>query len=428
MAYSELIKSLDTLRMYIRSFYLYGFKGREGFSQKSARTYDDEKRRIENYLSGYMAFRQDAGGKVTFVSIDSRQVSRNPFYTVFKAKSFTAQDIFIHFSLMDILYAPEVKLTLREILDEMGSVYLDGFSPSLMPEESGVRKKLKEYEALGLVRAEKQGKAMLYSRADSPGLSALQDAVSFFSEAAPCGILGNFLLDKYPAAEQKACDVFAFRHHYLTSAIESDFLCMAFEAIRDHRFLNLNQGKGGDKRIMGLEVVPLMIYQSTQGGRMYLMAYRRNGRYFLALRFDYILSMKLGGVYDGFEQKRAEFELLRKNIWGVALKQNKKHNDISTEHVTFTVRFGEGEEYIYQRLLREKRYGTVTLLDGHTARFDADVYDPQELFPWARTFICRITEFGCSDGYVTRRFYDDIRTMSRMYGLTDGKEAGDAVQ
>ena len=202
MAYSELIKSLDTLRMYIRSFYLYGFKGREGLSQKSARTYDDEKRRIENYLSGYMAFRQDAGGKVTFVSIDSRQVSRNPFYTVFKAKSFTAQDIFIHFSLMDILYAPEVKLTLREILDEMGSVYLDGFSPSLMPEESGVRKKLKEYEALGLVRAEKQGKAMLYSRADSPDLSALQDAVSFFSEAAPCGILGNFLLDKYPAAEQ----------------------------------------------------------------------------------------------------------------------------------------------------------------------------------------------------------------------------------
>jgi hypothetical protein len=165
-----------------------------------------------------------------------------------------------------------------------------------------------------------------------------------------------------------------------------------------------------------------MIYQSTQGGRMYLMAYRPRGKYFLALRFDYIIGMTIGDEYAGFEQKRAEFEELRNHIWGVALKQNKKHNDTSTVHVTFRITFSEEEKFIYQRLLREKRCGTVTLLDDNNAQFDADVFDPQEIIPWARTFICRITFFDCSDKYIARRFYGDIRKMNRMYLVEEKTE------
>ena len=166
-----------------------------------------------------------------------------------------------------------------------------------------------------------------------------------------------------------------------------------------------------------------MIYQSTQGGRMYLMAYRPRGKYFLALRFDYIVSIQTGGEYAGFDQKRVEFEKLRNYIWGVALKQNKNHNDTTTTHVTFRIHFEEDEKFILQRLEREKRCGTVTLLDNNNAQFDADVFDPQEIIPWARTFICRITFFDCSDKNVARRFYGDIRKMKQMY---DG--GSDAVQ
>ena len=148
---------------------------------------------------------------------------------------------------------------------------------------------------------------------------------------------------------------------------------------------------------------------------MYLMAYRPHGKYFLALRFDYIVSMKVGEVYEGFEQKRAEFENLRKHIWGVALKQNKRHNDTATTHVSFKVHFDDDEKFIYQRLLREKRCGTVTLLDENTAQFDADIFDAMEIIPWARTFICRITDFRCTDIGITRRFYADIRKMKNLY-------------
>ena len=102
------------------------------------------------------------------------------------------------------------------------------------------------------------------------------------------------------------------------------------------------------------------------------MAYNRRKKYFMPLRVDYILSIKLGEIYEGWEQKRAEFNQVRKHIWGVALKMDKKHNDVQTTHVSFTVRFGDEEEFIYERLVREKRIGEVTRFDRNTARFDAD--------------------------------------------------------
>lgn len=417
MAYSELIKNLETLRTYVRSFYIYGFKTRDKFLGKSARTYDDEKRRLENYLSDYMAFRTDENGKVTFLSIDSRRIPHNPLYKIFKAKSFTAMDISLHFMLMDILFDCDENngKTLAQILDEINSVYLKDFSADALPEESTLRKKLKEYENLGLISSIKKGKTAEYFRNKMTDLRGTEDALAFFSEIAPCGVAGSFLFDKLSSDAQKKSEVFQFKHHYITSSIESDFMEQAFDAIREHRFLFVGQKKNEEDRLFENQVVPMMIYQSTQGGRMYLMAYRPHGKYFQALRFDYIVKMETGEVYEGFEQKRAEFEALRKNIWGVALKQNKKHNDTTTTHVTFRVHFEDDEKFIYQRLVREKRCGTVNLLDANNAQFDADVFDPQEIIPWARTFICRITYFDCSDKYVSRKFFDDIRKMSKMY-------------
>lgn len=428
MAYSELIKNLDTLRTYIRSFYIYGFKSRDKFTGKSMRTYDDEKRRLENYLDGYMTFRPDENGKVNFVSIDSRHTPHNPLYKLFKAKSFTAMDISLHFMVMDILVGGEKK-TLNQILDEINSVYLDVFSSEVVPEESTLRKKLKEYEELGLIKSEKDGKTMLYCRSPLSDLSGLEDVLNFFSETDPCGVIGNFLFDKLPKEAQQEGEIFQYKHHYITSTIESDFVEQVFQAIREHRYLTIEQKRSEDDRTFPNEVIPLMIYQSTQGGRMYLMAYRPRGKYFLALRFDYIVGMETNGVYEGFEQKRAEFEELRNHIWGVALKQNKKHNDTTTVHVTFRITFSEEEKFIYQRLLREKRSGTVTLLDDNNAQFDVDVYDPQEIIPWVRTFICRITFFDCTDKYIVRRFYGDIRKMNRMYlGEEEDVEADDVIQ
>lgn len=76
MAYTELIKNFERVREYMRQFYLYGFKRREEYSVKSARSYDDDRRRIETWLGEYMGFKSGANGKNVFISIDSRAVKK----------------------------------------------------------------------------------------------------------------------------------------------------------------------------------------------------------------------------------------------------------------------------------------------------------------------------------------------------------------
>ena len=73
---------------------------------------------------------------------------------------------------------------------------------------------------------------------------------------------------------------------------------------------------------------------------------------------------------------------------------------------------GKNERYIINRLNREKRIGTVEKLDGTHYRFKADVYDTNELTPWIRTFIGRITAFDFSNRSIENRIKKDIMKMA----------------
>ena len=127
MAYSELIKNFNKIRDYMRDFYVYGFKSRDDYTKKSARSYDDEKRRIESWLGDYMKFHQTADGKNVFLSIDSRVTRHNPLYKAWKTKSFTDGDITLHFIVMDILPAGQ-ELSLGDIVYQLDKNYRLGIS------------------------------------------------------------------------------------------------------------------------------------------------------------------------------------------------------------------------------------------------------------------------------------------------------------
>ncbi len=85
VAFSELIKDFERIREYMRQFYVYGFKSRSEYDLKSARSYDNERRRMDSWLSGYMSFRQDAAGKNVYLSVDSRNVTAAPSRTSWPA-------------------------------------------------------------------------------------------------------------------------------------------------------------------------------------------------------------------------------------------------------------------------------------------------------------------------------------------------------
>jgi|GEM_PF-4680225 len=186
MVYSELIKSFERIRDYLRDFYIYGSKSRDEYDAKSARSYDNERRRIERWLGDYMGFRQNASGKSVFLSVDSRVIAQNPLYAAFRAKSFTALDITLHFTVLDVLAAGNA-LSLREILGCLEAEYFADFAELPVIDESTLRKKLKEYEGVGLIISEKRGKERLYTRgSDGVDLQARRARVLLRDRPARC--------------------------------------------------------------------------------------------------------------------------------------------------------------------------------------------------------------------------------------------------
>ena len=107
--------------------------------------------------------------------------------------------------------------TVRELTECISTDYLAVFQSDYEPDESTVRKKLREYEQLGLLVSEKQGRELYYRRDTMfVGLGSWQEAAAFFSEAAPLGVIGSYLLDR----GESCADFFGFKHHYMLHVLD----------------------------------------------------------------------------------------------------------------------------------------------------------------------------------------------------------------
>ncbi len=399
MAYSELIKNFSRIRVYLRSFYVYGFRHRNEFTQKSARSYDNERRRVESWLGEYMSFGQDAEGRRVFLSVDSRAIQENPLYRAFRTKSFTDRDITLHFHILDILKVMG-GLSITEIMDQL-SDRLSEFENDELPDESTIRKKLREYTSLGLIETAKRGRETIYVLSgDHTDLASWSAAAAFFSEAAPLGVVGSFLQDRLPEKFRK----FRFKHHYILNALDSEILYELFSAIGESRLITFTARK---QRTTAL---PLKVYIGTQTGRQYLLAWSPVKERFFFFRADMIDSVKRGDIFPLSDALKKNLEDFQSHAWGVT-----GNNNARLEHIEMTVFAGPDEGHIIERLEREKRCGRVEKLDDRHWKFTADVHEAFEMLPWLRTFTGRITDLQCTDRRVIYRFWKDFNEMAQMY-------------
>ncbi|MDR1604141.1 MAG: WYL domain-containing protein [Gracilibacteraceae bacterium] len=413
MAYSELIKDVSRIRIYMREFFVYGFKSRDEVGPKSLRSYDNEKRRIESWLGNFMSFRQDSSGKAVFLSVDSRHIPYNPLYKAWKAASFTKNDIGLHFILLDIL-ADGKPRSLTELLEVIDGEYLSSLDYTEPIDESTLRKKLKEYTDEGLLLTVKSGKQYLYALpTDSVELQSWRDAVAFFSEGCPLGVVGSFILDKYKAPTPT---IFSFKHRYVVFALDNGILLDLLAAIHAHQNVELELAAdrhGGRKQ--GL-IAPLKIYISTQGGRQYLAAYGAGKKKITFFRLDAIAKVTPGETEPEYNAFQDLLKAEQPYIWGVSCGQYR------LEHIEMVLAVDPKDVHIIHRLEREKRCGSVRQTAEKEWRFTADVYDAGELIPWLRTFIGRISSLTCSNKKVERQFWADFAALTEMY-----KGGGNAV-
>ena len=436
MAYSELIKNFDNIRGYMRDFFLYGFKTREEYDRKSARSYDNERRRIQSYLGSLISFRQTPSGKNAFISLEGRCVTHNPLYKAFKAKSFTNKDITLHFLLLDILSGSSYSL--KDILRIMDTEYLTAFQNPISFDESTLRKKLKEYEELGIVVSEKCGKSVTYRLSeDEICLAEYKEAIRFFTEESPLGVIGSYLEARMQAAclsgrndengkclpgrsdENGKClpdksdcagEYLTFKNHYIMNAYDAEITELILQGIHEKRLLEITSFSRGDAGVKHQTVIPYKLYVSTQGGRNYLFCMDADNLRPYSLRVDYIQKGKAGEVCADYDRLLKVCERAGEHMWGVSCAKYRRY-----EHIEMDIFVGKDEAFIVRRLEREKRCGTVSKVDEETYRFSADLLDAYEMMPWIRTFFGRIKAIRCDNEDVKNQLKIDMVKMLKQY-------------
>lgn len=410
MAYSELIKNFDNIRGYMRDFFLYGFKTREEYDRKSARSYDNERRRIQSYLGSLISFRQTPSGKNAFISLEGRSVTHNPLYQAFKAKSFTNKDITLHFLLLDILSGSSYSL--KDILRIMDTEYLTAFQNPISFDESTLRKKLKEYEELGIVVSEKSGRTVTYRLSeDEICLTEYKEAIRFFTEESPLGVIGSYLEDRMQAADEvRAGEYLTFKNHYIMNAYDAEITELILQGIHEKRLLEITSFSRGDAGVKQQTVIPYKLYVSTQGGRNYLFCMDADNLRPYSLRVDYIQKGKAGEVCADYDRLLKVCERAGEHMWGVSCAKYRRY-----EHIEMDIFVGKDEAFIVRRLEREKRCGTVSKVDEETYRFSADVLDAYEMMPWIRTFFGRIKAIRCDNEDVKNQLKIDMVKMLKQY-------------
>ena len=311
MAFSELIKNFDNIRSYMKEFFIYGFKTREEYDKKSARSYDNERRRIQSYLGDLVSFRQTPSGKNMFISLDGRSVTHNPLYRAFKAKSFTNKDITLHFIILDILAEGEL-YTNQELLYIIDTEYLSDFKEPISFDESTLRKKLKEYEQLGLVKSVKEGRGVKYGVVqDKIELEDYRDAIRFFTEENILGVVGSYLEDKL----DKQSEPYVFKNHYIMNAYDTEIIYLLLKAIYEKRKIEITNFSRRSEKEKYWHMIPIKIYVSTQGGRSYLICKSVAHGQILSYRIDYIRKVVLEDVVENYDDAIEDFEKISRHMW-----------------------------------------------------------------------------------------------------------------
>ena len=269
-------------------------------------------------------------------------------------------------------------------------------------------KKLKEYVDLGLVAAEKRGKQLVYKLpVDEVNLHSWKDAICFFTETDPLGVVGSFLQDKFKSLPE----YYAFKHNYLLFAPDSGIILDLLLAINEHRCVVLEMIDSRNHVNKRRTILPLKIFISTQSGRHYVAGCSTRTRRVMFFRLDSVLKINLLDRVDDFDSYIELLNGYRKHLWGVA-----SGSDGHIEHLEMVLVIEVYEPHIIGRLEREKRCGMVEQIDDTHWRFSADVYDAQEMLPWLRTFTGRIESLTCTNKSVEERFWGDLAVLTKLYG------------
>lgn len=407
--FQELIKSFPKTRDYVRDFFVYGFKNRNEFKDKSPRTYDNERRRLESWLNPYVRKDYASNGSNISLAIDSNLLDTNPLFQVWKTKSFTDNDITLHFLILDLL-SDSNSMSIEDITDKLLTEYESFYDIQT------VRRKCNSYEKEGLLTKTKIGKTLFFSLDNSLAVwlksnEDLLDVLSFYQMAGNFGIVGNHLLEHLDSENQ----TFRVKHSFFVHTLEDEVLYAILNAMKEKVSVRLEIKSSKNGTANKAQCIPLQIFTSTRSGRRFLCGYVNKSKRFTCYRLDTIKSVTSMEESDEYDILMDKLNQNRQKLWGVSF-QSGSRNHLDQLIMTLEIR-EPAENYILERLKREGRGGTVTKISENTYQYEKEVFDCNEMLPWIRTFIGRILSLRCTDQLVEKRFYQDLQEMYQIYQI-----------
>lgn len=405
--YHERLRNLDGTRYLLRDFTVYGCHTRSELPPSHARSYDNERRRIEALLGNTLVWQYGKTGKQFFVSADASKLASNPLHRMYRLCSFTDNDIILHFYLLDALADGQEKdfpTLLKEVSNASGIIF----------EDMTVRRKLNAYVKFGLLETRKQSKSILYRAAHStlrdvlPDDAGVSQWLSFFREAMPLGCIADELMMR----EYYHNDFIRFKHHFFMYTLDDAECIHVLEAMHAHQAITCtmeSQKKAGTS--YAAVFLPVLIRISEQTGRRYVIGWDTQECRIRSFRLDLMHNAAHALPPENADELIERVLAAIPKVWGISIDSEK------LEHLSMTLRINPTTEpYILARLKKEGRGGTVTKVGERLYRFDIDVWDSNEMMHWVKTFTGRIVSLESDNQIAVQRFYNDMRRMNDMYG------------
>lgn len=210
--------------------------------------------KTREYVRDYV--RKDYVGRGSNISlaIDSNLLDTNPLFQVWKTKSFTDNDIVLHFLILDLLQG-SAALTAEEITEQLLTEYEALFDVQT------VRRKCNAYAKEGLLQKTKAGKTVVFSldHALSDWINSnadMLDALAFYQMAECFGIVGNYLTDQFDHRNQS----FLIKHSFCVHTLEEEILLSLLDAMNQKFNVHLEiKSFASGKMTVSADCTPLQI-------------------------------------------------------------------------------------------------------------------------------------------------------------------------
>ena len=181
MSINDRIKDISTIRNWLREFSLFGDKTRADFTDMSGYRHVLEK--AEQILRTNLLQKRDTQNyQHVYLSMDARDIDRNPLFDFYRIHSFKTNDLKLHFLILDCLSDGKMK-NRNEILSLIYRREVYSVDDDMT---STLHRKLEEYLKLGILTFQMQNRQKLYGLNKTElDLVRWREAIQFYSEIDP---------------------------------------------------------------------------------------------------------------------------------------------------------------------------------------------------------------------------------------------------